>query len=409
MPGGTIEECLATIGVGSGLRTCSNLTEEWAFIKKSYFKSAIKHHPDKGGDAAVFRDVQAAFEVLRELFDNSAVHSFAAEGAQATANAYKASKSDLKSASVPSWEYYAEAAKEVYATYKVELARSARSRCQKTKTFIEKGQVRIGFMLESGGYGLWVHLNSWRVPSKVWLGLPDPAKTRDARKFEGSLKRMGEVTLAGVKELKAAERKKLVRYVMDKTHWTFGGAVDKVRKKPKQVESASKGSSSSSQQSTSLVVAAPEKKQFVVPVPGKGAPSGSLAGKTFVITGIFPEVGGGAGFKLGKDRVKKMIESFGGKVSSSISDRTDVLVVGKKPGASKVSKARSGKKISMLSVHDIKTGIERGSIEGPRKKMEIKDFATGFQKRRGGPNGQAPKRALADKTTARKKRAITVA
>merc|ERR1712003_561960 len=114
---------------------------------------------------------------------------------------------------------------------------------------------------------------------------------------------------------------------MDKKNWTFGGAVDKVRKKPAaaaaDAEPATKGSSSSSEKSTSLALAVPDKKQFVVPVPGKGAPGGSLAGKTFVITGTFPEVGGGAGFQLGKDRVKKMIQSFGGKVASSISDRTD--------------------------------------------------------------------------------------
>ena len=35
--------------------------------------------------------------------------------------------------------------------------------------------------------------------------------------------------------------------------------------------------------------------RFVVPVPGKDAPANSLAGKTVVLTGVFPEVGGGAG------------------------------------------------------------------------------------------------------------------
>ena len=35
---------------------------------------------------------------------------------------------------------------------------------------------------------------------------------------------------------------------------------------------------------------------------------------TVVLTGIFPEVGGGAGLNLGKDRARCMLESFGAKV-----------------------------------------------------------------------------------------------
>ena len=41
--------------------------------------------------------------------------------------------------------------------------------------------------------------------------------------------------------------------------------------------------------------------------------------------------------ELGKARVKAMVEAFGGKVTSSVSGRTDVLIVGKEPGASKVT------------------------------------------------------------------------
>ena len=94
----------------------------------------------------------------------------------------------------------------------------------------------------------------------------------------------------------------------------------------------------------------------MIPLPGKGAPKESLVGQSFVITGTFPEVGGGAGFQIGKDRVKKMITSFGGKVSSSISGKTDVLVVGKNPGFSKVSKARKESKIRLVSLQDMKVG-----------------------------------------------------
>lgn len=262
--------------------------------------------------------------------------------------------------------------------------------------------MRIGFMMEGGSYGLWVHLGCWRVPSRVWLGLPDPSKTRDAKKFEAALLRMNDVTLCGVRELAKAERKKIVRYTMDKQHWTFGGAVEKVKKKPAASGAGAKGGATGKAKSgSSIVVAGADRPQFVIPVPGKGAPADSLAGKSFVITGTFPEIGGGAGFNLGKERVRKMIESFGGKASSSISGRTDFLVVGKQPGASKVKKAHASGKISLVSIRDVKLGLERGCLDAAKAKpMVIKDFARGFGARR-------PAQALSIKPT--KKRSATAA
>lgn len=55
-----------------------------------------------------------------------------------------------------------------------------------------------------------------------------------------------------------------------------------------------------------------------------------LAGLTFVITGTLPK---------SREEVKEMIERAGGKVSSSVSKKTDYLLVGEEPG-SKLAKAR---------------------------------------------------------------------
>ena len=35
---------------------------QWKVVKKTYFKAVLKAHPDKGGDPAVFRKIQSAFE-----------------------------------------------------------------------------------------------------------------------------------------------------------------------------------------------------------------------------------------------------------------------------------------------------------------------------------------------------------
>jgi DnaJ-class molecular chaperone len=40
------------------------LTATWSEIKAAYRKLVMIHHPDKGGDAATFRKIQGAYEVL---------------------------------------------------------------------------------------------------------------------------------------------------------------------------------------------------------------------------------------------------------------------------------------------------------------------------------------------------------
>ena len=71
MSGKTINDCLSSIGVvdpkffdGTG-----SLDEEFSKIKKAYFKKVLVSHPDKGGNADDFRNVQTAFELLRTMFE----------------------------------------------------------------------------------------------------------------------------------------------------------------------------------------------------------------------------------------------------------------------------------------------------------------------------------------------------
>lgn len=56
-----------------------------------------------------------------------------------------------------------------------------------------------------------------------------------------------------------------------------------------------------------------------------------LAGKTFVVSGVF---------EIPRNDLKKLIEDNGGKVSSSISSKTSYLVAGEKMGPSKLEKAQ---------------------------------------------------------------------
>jgi DNA ligase (NAD+) len=64
---------------------------------------------------------------------------------------------------------------------------------------------------------------------------------------------------------------------------------------------------------------------------GSGSASGSIAGKTWVLTGTLPT--------LGRDEASAMIRQSGGKVASSVSRNTDYLLAGESAG-SKLDKAR---------------------------------------------------------------------
>ncbi|MDR0233888.1 MAG: NAD-dependent DNA ligase LigA, partial [Zoogloeaceae bacterium] len=62
-----------------------------------------------------------------------------------------------------------------------------------------------------------------------------------------------------------------------------------------------------------------------------GASTGLLAGKSFVLTGTLPG--------LKREEAKELIEAAGGKVSGSVSKKTDYVIAGEEAG-SKLDRAR---------------------------------------------------------------------
>mmetsp|Transcript_7999 Transcript_7999/g.22651 ORF Transcript_7999/g.22651 Transcript_7999/m.22651 type:complete len:197 (+) Transcript_7999:918-1508(+) len=135
-----------------------------------------------------------------------------------------------------------------------------------------------------------------------------------------------------------------------------------------------------------VVVSEARDGQFIMPVPGQGlAASGSLVGHKAVLTGIFPQAGGGQGLNLGKQRVKEMIQSFGGQVMGSVSGATTLLVVGKEPGMSKVSKA-SDRGVRMIRLEELAASLHTGELkpaDPSAPPLQITNFSMGFKTSRG--------------------------
>ena len=70
----------------------------------------------------------------------------------------------------------------------------------------------------------------------------------------------------------------------------------------------------------------------IAPLPEQdGAGGGSLQGKTFVVTGTLEG--------LSRDEASDAVRRLGGRVSGSVSGKTDFLVVGADPGSRKVQQA----------------------------------------------------------------------
>lgn len=139
---------------------------------------------------------------------------------------------------------------------------------------------------------------------------------------------------------------------------------------------------SSESTSTQAIVPASGKTKFMMPKPGK---NGSIAdcfdGQTFVLTGLFPELGGGSGLNYGKDKMKTMLQNFGGRVTGSISGKTNFLVVGKDPGASKVSKAsaREIPLVDLLALNRVIHGQATLDDISTEPAPQITNFSAGFR------------------------------
>ncbi|CAN0086778.1 unnamed protein product, partial [Sphacelaria rigidula] len=408
----SVKICLATIGLGAAdLGGCSNLTEEFAIIKRAYFKKVLVVHPDKGGSAKEFRDVNESFELIRSLFEKKAVSSFAT-AAEATHERFNYGTSASASASSQPWQYYYDAPAEEVPPYRVELARSGRSKCSQKSMparrcppedpFIAKDEIRVGSMDGmSGSYGRWVHLKCWRVPSRIWMGLPGDDDgdaggfTDRTTQFRAALSSMNEVQFCGFNELTPYQQTQIVHYVMDKSNWArltkrmdrsdSNPTSDRTAHTPPQDMgggSATPGavvSRNDGASSTALSVTNRDRGFFVVPSPGvNGAQPDSLRGKTIVLTGIFPEIGGGVGLNQGKDRVRQMCESFGARVTSAISGKTDLLIVGREPGASKVGKANASPKCRAISLMDLTKCIGGNQQLHLAPEPEIQSFSSGY-------------------------------
>ncbi len=87
------------------------------------------------------------------------------------------------------------------------------------------------------------------------------------------------------------------------------------------------------------------------PVAPRAVPSGAVSGRTFVLTGTLPG--------LGREEAKALIEAAGGRVSGSVSRKTDFVVAGDDAG-SKLEKART-LGVAVINEQELRSMLEPGA------------------------------------------------
>jgi hypothetical protein len=128
---------------------------------------------DRSDEGRVGGIWQSAFETLRKLYEGGTVKTFAGEAARSrsTKAEFTQAAQDVGSMPVPSWEWYMDFETEIIPIYRVELAKTDRSKCNAKgaakhcdDTAIEKGAIRIGWLdRQSGDYA---YVTLWPYTSR---------------------------------------------------------------------------------------------------------------------------------------------------------------------------------------------------------------------------------------------------
>jgi hypothetical protein len=192
---------------------------------------------------------------------------------------------------------------------------------------INKNGIRIGCVMKRGGKCMnWIHLKCFRVPSIVWNNLSDP---HDYELSSAELRSMNGL-FQGLDGLNGRQTILVVNHLTNKNYWeTKQGPKDH----PVQVNNGNIDNKENNLNTGNVKVSlSPEfrfKERYRFSIPrAKRRKFNCLRGKTFVLNGVFPEVGGGTRSLLGKEKLKCILESFGGAVSSTLTSLTSYLVTG---------------------------------------------------------------------------------
>ena len=363
-----LQQHLATLAIDA--EAFHAAADKAAVARRAFFVRAKEAHPDKGGDEAAFQEAHAAF---------TALCAYATE-ASAMSTCLDALSSVGVGGRAPPYSVFEEANPTSAPGYVVERARSGRGTCKGCAAPIDANAIRCGSLdAATGTYTRFFHLLCWKVPGVVQRAVDDATAPMDVKR---ALAGVDGVCLTGFTTLDDGERAQVAAHVGDRGAWTKARRVATATTTTAATETAVGASSALS---TSV--------KFAFPVVGAGGVADALHGHVAVATGVFPQLDGtSCGFKLGKNALKTAIEAFGGRVTSALSKKTTLLVVGTAPGASKVDAAANSPNCQLVDLDGL-CQIMRGAPVADVPPPAIASFSRGFggnAKSKAGPSGAPP-------------------
>jgi antirestriction protein len=135
---------------------------------------------------------------------------------------------------------------------------------------------------------------------------------------------------------------------------------------------------------TTLAIA--EKKVVCLPMPGEdNVNPGQLSGRVLVLTGTFAFTGttvAKGDLNAGKGGVEAFVSLHGGNVTSAVSGRTSILLIGDQPGMKKVTQAKA-RGISSIRLETLIEGLRHNKLSESLESAEpielaIEDYSVGF-------------------------------
>lgn len=373
----SIKEMYEIVGVGV-FDAAVPREQHLTLIKKAYRRQVLHHHPDKGGDIDQFRLLQSAYEYLRDVVYAEGSSSIPSSSSTSQNNInvrrseFDTTYKDVCDRDIPSWEYYKEAEAEDVPEYEFQYALSNQSMCVVSRSTIKKGQLRVGKVnRKHGNYGRFTLLShfswEWIVPLLNNFGI----KRKTEKKLLECFSYMEGTYIKGFTSLRTKDKKTVVQSLI--TFLKSYKENPKIKQKRKRVDDSQTSRAVTKKEKTSnevtsssnelvetssvLVNQKDDKKQFIVPeVTAENREK--LKGQEVVPTGTFPELGGGIEKQLGKQRLKEMVEKFGGTYSDRFrKTSTTILIVGKDSGNEKLKLAKKhGTKI--MSLHELRIVID---------------------------------------------------
>lgn len=257
-------------------------------------------------------------------------------------------------------------------TWKVDLAATSRGGCNVCGGAIAAGTLRVGGLdLRAGTYAWFRHFPCWK-PGGVLEAFP-PARL--AAEVEAFTETNTSALITRSADVGASDVALVASTLLAATE------AETEAPAPASPAPASPAEASRKRSAETPETAQVAKRQTTAPPVVAVAVPDALKHFLVVITGVFPELGGGCGLHEGKDKATEVLVGSGASVKAGVTKAMSktakaFVLVGDRPGASKVFKAQAMdiKLINMDGLRRLLAGELLANVDA----AVVNEFSAGY-------------------------------